>query len=58
MKTHELWNVNFLNQILDTMAEDLFTLYEKGSITSWNRSMEEISGYSAHEAVGRSCSLI
>jgi PAS domain S-box-containing protein len=58
MKTHELWNVNFLNQILDTMAEGLFTLDEKGIITSWNRSMEEISGYSAHEAVGRSCSLI
>ncbi len=58
MKTHELWNVNFLNQILDTMAEGLFTLDEQGLITSWNRSMEEISGYSAHEAVGRSCSLI
>jgi PAS domain S-box-containing protein len=58
MKTHELWNVNFLNQILDTMAEGLFTLDEQGLITSWNRSMEEISGYSAQEAVGRSCSLI
>lgn len=58
MKTHELWNVNFLNQILDTMAEGLFTLDEQGLITSWNRSMEEISGYSAHEAIGRSCSLI
>lgn len=58
MKTHELWNVNFLNQILDTMAEGLFTLDEQGIITSWNHSMEEISGYSAHEAVGRSCSLI
>ncbi len=58
MKTHELWNVNFLNQILDTMAEGLFTLDEQGLITSWNRAMEEISGYSAQEAVGRSCSLI
>jgi PAS domain S-box-containing protein len=58
MKTHQLWNVNFLNQILDTMAEGLFTLDEQGMITSWNRSMEKISGYSAREAVGRPCSLI
>ncbi len=58
MKTHEIWNVNFLNQILDTMAEGLFTLDEQGTITSWNRSMEKISGYSAQEAVGHPCSLI
>ncbi len=58
MKTHQLWNVNFLNQILDTMAEGLFTLDEQGVVTSWNRSMEKISGYSAQEAVGYPCSLI
>jgi len=58
METHQLWNVNFLNQILDTMAEGLFTLDDQGIITSWNRSMEKISGYSAREAVGNTCSLI
>lgn len=58
MKTHELWNVHFLNQILDTMAEGLFTLDTRGTITAWNRSMEKISGYTAHEAVGKTCSLI
>lgn len=58
MQTHQLWNVNFLNQILDTMAEGLFTLDEQGIITSWNRSMEKISGYSAKQAVGQPCSLI
>jgi len=58
MKTHQLWNVNFLNQILDTMAEGLFTLDDQGIITSWNRSMEKISGYSAREAVGNTCTLI
>ncbi len=58
MQTHQLWNVDFLNQILDTMAEGLFTLDEKGIITSWNRSMEKITGYTAAEAVGRTCGLI
>lgn len=58
MKTHEIWNVNFLNQILDTMAEGLFTLDHNGMITAWNRAMERISGYTAWEAVGQGCSLI
>ena len=58
MRTHEIWNVTFLNQILDTMAEGLFTLDASGVITSWNKSMERISGYGADEAVGHTCSLI
>ncbi|MCK5835635.1 MAG: sigma 54-interacting transcriptional regulator [Desulfobacula sp.] len=58
METHQLWNVNFLNQILDNMAEGLFTLDQQGTITSWNKSMEKISGYFAHEAIGKSCGLI
>ncbi|SDT99584.1 PAS domain S-box-containing protein [Desulfobacula phenolica] len=58
MKTYQLWNVNFLNQILDTMAEGLFTLDDQGVITSWNRSMEKISGYLAQQAVGNTCRLI
>ena len=58
METHQLWNVDFLNQILDTMAEGLFTLDDQGMITSWNKSMEKITGYSEQEAVGDTCSLI
>jgi two-component system response regulator HydG len=58
MKTHEIWNVSFLNQILDTMAEGLFILDSQGIITSWNRSMEKISGYPAQEAIGKTCRLI
>ena len=58
MKTHELWNVSFLNQIIETMADGLFTLDIRGKITSWNNAMERISGYSANEAVGKSCSLL
>ncbi len=58
MKTHELWNVHFLNQIIDTMAEGLFTLDDQGIITSWNRAMEKISGFSALEAVGQGCDIL
>lgn len=58
METYQLWNVNFLNQILDTMAEGLFTLDDQGIITSWNKSMEKISGYSEQEAIGNTCRLL
>ncbi len=56
--THSLWNVHFLNQILDSMAEGVFTLDTQGRITSWNRAMEGISGYTASEALGRTCALL
>ncbi len=58
METHQLWNVSFLNQIIDTMADGLFTLDLRGKITSWNKAMERISGYPAKEAMGRGCSLL
>ena len=58
METHQLWNVNFLNQIIDIMAEGLFTLDDQGIITSWNKSMEKITGYYAREAIGNTCKLI
>jgi two-component system, NtrC family, response regulator HydG len=58
VKTHELWNVHFLNQIIDTMAEGLFTLDDQGIITSWNQAMEKISGFSALEAVGSRCDIL
>jgi PAS domain S-box-containing protein len=53
-----IWNLNFLYHILDAMAEGLFTLDQEGNITAWNRAMENISGYTAEQAVGRQCSLI
>jgi len=52
-KTHEIWNIHFIEQIIDTMADGVFTLDNKGRFTSWNRSMERISGYTAEEAMIR-----
>ncbi|MFO7749719.1 MAG: sigma 54-interacting transcriptional regulator, partial [Desulfobacteraceae bacterium] len=58
MKTQEFWNANFLNQIIETMADGLFTLDPNGRITSWNPAMERISGHSADEAMGRGCNIL
>jgi two-component system response regulator HydG len=57
-KTHEIWNIHFIEQIIDTMADGVFTLDNIGRVTSWNRSMERISGYTAEEAMGKSCQIL
>ena len=57
-KTHEIWNFRFVNQIIDSMADGVFTMGAEGRISSWNPSMERISGYSAEEALGRTCEIL
>jgi PAS domain S-box-containing protein len=57
-KTHELWNFRFVNQIIDSMADGVFTMDAEGRISSWNRSMERISGYRADEALGKTCDIL
>ncbi len=57
-KTHEIWNVRFVNRIIDSMADGVFTMDAKGRIASWNPSMERICGYTADEALGRTCQLL
>jgi len=57
-KTHEIWNIHFIEQIIDTMADGVFTLDNSGRITSWNRSMERISGYPAAEAMSKTCQIL
>ncbi len=58
MKTHEIWNRHFLSRIIDSMADGVFTMDSKGNISSWNQSMERISGYTAKEALGKRCDLL
>lgn len=58
MKKQHLWDAGFLNQIIDTMANGLFTMNVSGEITSWNKAMEGISGYTSREALGKTCSLL
>jgi len=57
-KTHEIWNHRFLSRIIDSMADGVFTMDGEGNISSWNQSMERISGYTAEEALGKRCDLL
>ncbi len=57
-KIHEIWNVRFVNRIIDSMADGVFTMDASGRISSWNPSMERISGYTASEALGKTCQLL
>ena len=57
-KTHEIWNHQFISRIIDSMADGVFTMDANGIISSWNQSMERISGYTADEALGRTCAIL
>jgi len=48
----------FVQCLLETTAAGLFTVDRDGQITSWNRAMEELTGYTAAEAIGASCDLM
>lgn len=54
----DILDKGFSRLLLDSMADGVFTLDDQGMITSWNPSMERISGYTADEAVGQPCSLL
>jgi len=57
-KARNILDSNFASLMLESMADGVFTLDEKGRITSWNPSMERITGYTAKEAVGQGCMLM
>lgn len=54
----ELWDSRFISKIIDSMADGVFTMDKTGRIVSWNRAMEQISGYSAQEAIDQTCALL
>ena len=54
----DLSDPGFSDLLLKSMAEGVFTLDNNGKITSWNPSMERITGYTAEEAIGQSCTLL
>jgi two-component system response regulator HydG len=51
-------NRRFVQQVIDCMAEGVFTLDEGGRITSWNPAMEKITGYTVEAALGKTCDLV
>ena len=46
---------HFFNVILDSVADGVFTINEKGKITFFNRAAEEITGFTKEEALGHNC---
>ena len=57
-KTDNIMDPSFASLLLESMADGVFTLNNKGIISSWNPSMERITGYPAEEAIGKSCMLL
>jgi len=57
-KNRNVFDPDFANLLLESMADGVFTLDDKGKITSWNISMEHITGYTAEEAIGKSCMML
>ena len=53
-----LLDTRFSALLLESMADGVFTLNQEGEITTWNPSMERITGYSAEEAIGKKCTLM
>ena len=49
---------SFSSLLLESMADGVFTLNDKGEILSWNPAMERITGYTASEAKGKKCTLL
>ncbi len=57
-KNGDISDIDFANLLLESMADGVFTINETGQIVSWNPSMEKITGYTASEAIGKTCSMI
>ena len=44
--------------IIDAVADGVFTVNEKGEITSFNRAAEKITGWTEEEVLGKSCAAV
>ncbi len=57
-KKSKIPSADFANLLLKSMADGVFTIDDKGLISSWNPSMVRITGYQPEEAIGRTCSML
>ena len=55
---NKILDPEFASLMLESMADGVFTLNKDGEITLWNKAIERITGYSAEEALGRSCDIL
>jgi PAS domain S-box-containing protein len=51
-------DTRFSSLLLESMADGVFTLNDRGEISTWNPAMERITGYTRREAIGRHCKLL
>jgi PAS domain S-box-containing protein len=51
-------DARFSSLLLESMADGVFTLNDRGKISTWNPAMERITGYSRQEAIGKHCTLL
>ena len=58
IRSSEIDPDELLRQVLDTLPSGLFTVDPLGRITTWNRTMEEITGYPAAGILGRPCAIL
>ena len=49
---------SFSSLLLESMADGVFTLNDRGEISSWNPAMERVTGYTRQEAMGKPCTLL
>ncbi len=54
----EIQNSEFVKMLLESIGDGVFALDTQGRIVSWNPAMEQITGYMAKEAIGRSCRIL
>lgn len=55
LKEDEPEYLHYYDNILDSLADGVFTVDERMRIISYNRAAEEITGFSREEAIGRPC---
>ncbi len=48
----------FLNSVLDTMTDGLMVVDKDGTILSFNKAAERMTGYSASEILGKNCEIL
>ncbi|MGD2081215.1 MAG: sigma 54-interacting transcriptional regulator, partial [Nitrospirota bacterium] len=48
----------FLSSVLDTMTDGLMVVDKEGTILSFNRAAERMTGYSASEVLGKNCEIL
>ena len=51
-------NNPLLLQITDALADGAFIMDATGKITFWSNSLEKLTGFTAREAMGKTCSLL